>query len=111
MLSGSGGESSYRGQPACPAPSSELRATTASREGGRAPYPQLHRSVLREGAGGKELSGFRRGGRAVEGSGLENRQGRKSFVSSNLTHAATPSILRQAAAAHRGQVAEVSAWS
>jgi hypothetical protein len=24
----------------------------------------------------------------VEGSGLENRQGRKSFVSSNLTHAA-----------------------
>ena len=26
----------------------------------------------------------------VEGSGLENRQGRKSFVSSNLTHAVTP---------------------
>jgi hypothetical protein len=29
----------------------------------------------------------------VEGSGLENRQGRKSFVSSNLTHAAGTNIL------------------
>ena len=31
----------------------------------------------------------------VEGSGLENRQGRKSFVSSNLTHAALRHTIRQ----------------
>ena len=30
-------------------------------------------------------------GRAVECTGLENRQGRESFVSSNLTASATPS--------------------
>ena len=35
----------------------------------------------------------------VEGSGLENRQGRKSFVSSNLTHAVSRPAGRQ-----RGQV-------
>src|ERR1051326_4932993 len=35
-----------------------------------------------------------RGGRVVEGSGLENRQGRKSFVSSNLTHAASAATQR-----------------
>ena len=33
----------------------------------------------------------RRGGRAVECTGLENRQGRKTFVSSNLTLSAIES--------------------
>jgi hypothetical protein len=40
----------------------------------------------------EEVSRLGRGGRAVEGSGLENRQGRKSFVSSNLTHAAVHAL-------------------
>ena len=38
----------------------------------------------------KELWGAGRGGRVVEGSGLENRQGGNPFVSSNLTHAVAP---------------------
>jgi hypothetical protein len=43
--------------------------------------------LLRNSLSIKSFEAPGRGGRVVEGSGLENRQGRKSFVSSNLTHA------------------------
>ncbi len=42
-------------------------------------------------AGGK-TGRIRMGGRAVEGTGLENRQGRKSFVGSNPTPSAITSL-------------------
>ena len=92
----------YRWSTAGPRGCSRPRATARSREAGGLGGARGEPGAERGGAFFETLvlrttfalPSTRRGGRAVEGSGLENRQGRKSFVSSNLTHA-VPHLLRR----------------